>query len=182
MKKKSIIFFAVSASVLYFSMVFAASVGQQVGNIKLLDSNDKPMLIPALGSKVITIMYTDPDEKDVNDPLSNAIRAEVKANKIPKAQYQGIGIVNAKRTWIPNALIRSKSRDKEKQFKGSIVLIDESKLLEKKWALGNCENVGVVIVIGKDKKIKYIKNVKTKSESKAISAEVIALIKAEIAK
>lgn len=178
MKKKSIIFISIAVSLLYFTIAFGASVGQQVGNVKLLDPNDNPKLIPGLGTKVITIMYTDPDEKDVNDPLSDAI----KAAKFSLAKYQGIGIANAKRTWIPNSAIRYKSRQKEKQFKGSVILIDESKLLEKKWALGNGEDVGIVIVIGKDKKIKYIKKVKTKKESKAISGEVLSVIKAEIGK
>lgn len=168
-----IAFFIVSGTCLY-----SASVGQKMGGIKLIDKNDNPKWIPYMGSKVLTIFYSDPDEKDVNDPVSNAI----KAKNYNKSKYLGIGIANAKDTWIPNAAIRMAARKKEKQFKGSVILIDENKSVSKKWGLGNCDDLGVILIIGKDKKLKYVKKIKTKAQSRAVVAEVLRIIEAEMAK
>src|SRR6266498_3634082 len=97
-----------------------AALGKSVSSLQLVDPNDQAKAIPFIGEKVVVLFYTDPDEKDVNDPLSEAL----KAKNYPKDKYAGIGIANCKDTWIPDAAIRMKARQKEKQFPGSIVLLD----------------------------------------------------------
>jgi hypothetical protein len=153
-------------------------IGKNVSTIQLIDPNDKPKNIPSIGEKVLMILYTDPDVKDVNDLLSNA----VKAKNYPKENYIGIGIANCKDTWIPNAGIRFKARQKEQQFPGSVILLDEKLQLPKAWALGDCNESGVVILIGKDGRVKYLKVVKTPEESKAIIPLVTKIIEEELAK
>ncbi|HEY4787005.1 MAG TPA: YtfJ family protein [Bacteroidales bacterium] len=155
-----------------------ASVGNIVYGQQLVDPNDNPKAIPFLHEKVLAVFYTDPDQKDVNDPLSDAI----KAKNFPKDKYAGIGIANCKDTWIPDAAIRMKARQKEKQFPGSIILLDTKRILSKAWGLGDCNGLGVVIIIGKDAKIRFIKNVKTQEESKAIIPQVLQIIEEEISK
>ncbi len=162
MQKKSI---TLSVSLLAILFLFvagmktnlqAAGVGQTVYSVKIIDPNDRPRWIPHLGRKVVTVMYTDPDEKDVNDPLSKAI----KARNYDKAKYQGIIIANCKDTYLPNAAIRAAARSKQMQFKDAVILFDVDHSVKNKWGLGDCDDMGVVIVIGKDKKIKYIKKIK----------------------
>lgn len=155
-----------------------ATVGKTVNSIALVDPDNSPKAIPFIGSKVIALFYTDPDTKDVNDPLSDAL----KAKNFSKDKYAGIGIANCKETWIPDAAIRMKARQKEKQFPGSIILLDANRTLAKAWNLGDCNEMGVVIIIGKDAKIKYIKNVKTQEESKAIINTVVKTVQDELAK
>jgi len=152
--------------------------GQSVKSLTLIDPNDNPAEIPYIGEKVLMIVYTDPDVKDVNDPLSNSI----KAKKFDTSVYSAIGIANCEETWIPNAAIRMKAKQKAEQFEGSVILLDEDKIVEKAWQLGDCNEKGVVIIIGKDKKIKYIKKVETEEESKKITPEVIRIIEQEIKK
>lgn len=156
----------------------AAYVGQVVSSVQLLDVYDNPKAIPYIGERVISIMYTDPDVKDVNDPLSNAMDAK----KYPKGKLSAMGIANCKDTWIPDAGIRMKAKQKQNQFPESVILLDTNKTLSVAWGLGNCDGSGVVIIIGKDKKIKYIKYVRSQSESSAIANEVLAVIDAEIKK
>lgn len=158
--------------------LYAAYVGQAVNSLQLIDVYDNPKAMPYIGQKVISIMYTDPDVKDVNDPLSNAMDAK----KYDKTKLCAMGIANCKDTWIPNAGIRMKAKQKQNQFPESVILLDENKTLSGAWQLGNCDETGVVIIIGKDKKIKYIKYVKNKNESQAIINEVLSIIDAEIAK
>ena len=153
-------------------------IGKTVSSLQLIDPDDNPKAMPFIGEKVVMVLYTDPDEKDVNDPLSNA----VKAKNFPADKYQAIGIANCKDTWIPNVGIRMKARQKQKEFPTSVVLLDEDKTLPKTWGLGNCNDMGVLIIIGKDRKVKYISYVKTQEESRAIIGAVIKILTEEIAK
>jgi predicted transcriptional regulator len=174
-------FYALAITAIFALPVLAqqSSVkGKTLANVEITDANDNPKKLPFFGEKVIMVLYTDPDVKDVNDQLSNA----VKAKKFDTAKYQGIGIANCKDTWIPDAGIRMKARQKEKDFPGSIVMLDQEQALPKAWGLGDCDETGVVIIIGKDKTVKYAKNIKTQDESKAIIAEVVKVLEAEIGK
>lgn len=153
-------------------------VGKSISTLPLIDPNDKPKNIPSIGEKVVMIFYTDPDVKDVNDPLSNA----VKAKNFAKDKYLGVGIANCKDTWIPNAGIRLKARQKEQQFPGSVILLDEKLLLAKTWELGDCNGSAVVIIVGKDSKVKFLKTIKSEEESKAIIPVVTKLIEDELGK
>jgi Predicted transcriptional regulator len=164
---------------LWVSFAFAqASVGKSVANVKILNSKDQQASLPHFGERVLVIFYTDPDVKDVNDALSSAL----KAKGFPADKYSGIGIANCKVTWIPNAAIRMKARQKEQQFPGSIVMIDDAEKLKSSWGLGDCDGKGVVIVVGKDTKIKLLRYVKSEEESKAMIAQVLKLVQEEIAK
>lgn len=167
---------------IYFAMStnipFDASIGTTVSNIKLKNSLDKEMELPFFGEKVLAVFYNDPDSKDVNDPLSDAL----KAHKFPKEKYAGIGIANCAETWLPNSLIRHGVKEKELKYPGAIILIDADKVLAKAWSLGSCDDNSCILIIGKDRKIKFISHVKNQEESKAIIPNVIKIVEAEIAK
>ncbi len=157
--------------------VYSASVGQALSNVEIRDSNNNPKWIPDVGKKVLTVFYVDPDAKDVTDPIADAL----KARKFPKDKYKGIGITNLKDTWKPNAIIRMVIRSKEKKYNTKI-LTDVDRTLSKKWGLGDCDDVAVILVIGKDKKIKFIKKVGTASEAGSIASKVVKLVEDEISK
>jgi hypothetical protein len=164
-----VLFFAVNANII-------AQMGKNIATVTLSDTDNKAKEIPFIGEKVVMIQYTDPDVKDVNDKLSDAVRAK----KFPKEGYQGIGIANCKDTWFPNSAIRSKSRQKEKQFPGSVILLDEKHILSDAWQLGDCNGCGVVIVVGKDKVVRFFRKIKTEEESQAAIAEVLKVLDKEI--
>jgi predicted transcriptional regulator len=153
-------------------------VGKTMSALMISDANNQPKAIPFLGEKVLLIQYTDPDVKDINDKLSDA----VKAKKFDARVYQGMGIANCKDTWIPNAGIRMKARQKEKQFVGSIVMLDEDHVLAKALGLGDCNSAGVLLIVGKDKVIKYMKKIASEEESVKAAPEVVKLLEAEISK
>ena len=156
------------------SPVWALKVGDTAVNIKVRDANDKAASIPDLGKKVLALFYTDPDVKDQNEPFRNMM----KAAKLDKSKYRGLGIVNLKDTWKPNFLIRKIIRGKIEKFK-SVILTDPGHLLKNKWKLGDCNEKDVVIIIGKDAKVKYIKkSALNKNEMK----KTLGLIKELMAK
>jgi hypothetical protein len=151
---------------------------QTMTSIMITDANNDPKAIPFVGEKVLLIQYTDPDVKDINDELSDA----VKAKKFDEKLYKGIGIANCKDTWIPNAGIRMKARQKEKQYAGSVIMLDEKHTIPTALKLGECDEMGVVIIVGKDKVIKYMKKIKTAEESRQVTPEVLAILEEEINK
>ena len=154
------------------------ATGKTMTSLQISDPNNQPKAIPYVGEKVLFIQYTDPDVKDVNDKLSEA----VKAKKFDEKVYQGIGIANCKDTWIPNAGIRMKARQKEKQFPGSVIMLDDNHIVSAALGLGDCNGMGVLMVVGKDKVIKYMKKITTEAESESATAEVVKLLEAEIKK
>lgn len=154
------------------------TVGKMMTALSISDGNNQPKQIPFIGEKVLLIQYTDPDVKDINDKLSDA----VKAKKFDANLYQGIGIANCKDTWIPNAGIRMKARQKEKQFAGSVILLDENYVVSTALGLGDCNEKGVILIVGKDKAIKYMKKITSEEESLNATAEVISILETEIKK
>ncbi len=154
------------------------AVGKTMSSLMISDPTNQPKKIPFVGEKVLLIQYTDPDVKDINDKLSDA----VKAKKFDEKLYQGIGIANCKDTWIPNMGIRMKARQKEKQYAGSVIMLDEARVLPAALGLGNCNDMGVLIVVGKDKIVRYVKKITSEDESREAIPEVIKLLEEEIQK
>jgi predicted transcriptional regulator len=182
-RKKNLTFFAGLLGCLYL-LPFAVNaqtgevVGKTMTSLMISDPNNQPKQIPFVGEKVLLLQYTDPDVKDVNDKLSDAVKAKKFSDKL----YQGIGIANCKDTWIPNMGIRMKARQKEKQYAGSVIMLDEDHVLPKALGLGDCNGFGVLIVVGKDKVIKYMKKIASEDESQKAIPEVVKLIEEEIMK
>ena len=141
-----------------------ATIGKTISTVQLVDASNHPKAIPFIGDKVMMIFYMDVDAKNVNNPLSEAL----KEKKYPKDKVSGLGIINCKDTWIPEALIRKGIQKSEKKSSESYVLLDTNLTLSKSWGLGDCNDRVVIIVIGKDSRIKFIKSLKSQDECKAI--------------
>ena len=172
------LFAVILGSMLLTVPLYPARVGQKLWSVKVRDANDKPRWIPSIGKKVVTIFYTDPDVADQNDAFAD----KLKAVKYPKKYYRGVGIANLKDTWKPNSIIRAVVRKKIAKYK-STILTDPSYLVRYSWGLGKCDGKSVIIVIGIDKKVKYLKKGRMssgeiKKAMKIIEAE-IALAKAK---
>ena len=150
--------------------VNAAAVGQVVSNPQIRDAEDNPATIPDFGTHVIGLTYSNVAAGDLGDPLSNAI----KAKKYDKTVYRGLGVANLKDSPLPNFIIRSKIRDKIKQY-NAVILTDVDLALPKAWGLGDCNNKSVFVLIGKDKKIKYLRY--TDKKNPWTRAEVSSVLK-----
>ena len=138
--------------VLAAGSVNAASVGQDLSNPHIRDANDNPASIPDFGTHVISLFYADTSVSDIADPLSDAI----KAKKYNKDMYRGVGVANMKDSAVPNFVIRKIIQGKIEKYK-STILTDVDLTLPRAWGLGTCKGKSVFILIGKDKKIKYLK-------------------------
>lgn len=170
----------ISISFFLSAFLFAtqAQVGKLVPNVKLVDVNDVVKSIPCLGNKVFTLFYIDPDVQDATDPLSDTLDAK----KYPKDKFGAIGAVNCKDTWFPNGTILYKARQKQEKFPESLILLDNSYILRNAWGLSDCNDIAMVVVVGKDSKIKYAKAVKSQEECKGIISATIKIIEEELKK
>ena len=124
-----------------------------------------------LKGKVFTVFYVDPDKKDVNNALADTL----KAKKFDRKKVNSIAIVNLAATWMPNALIESKLKDKQKKFPHTIYVKDKKKVLVEKWKLSD-DNSNILIF---DKKGKLIYKKFGKVSASEIK-KVIALIEKNI--
>jgi predicted transcriptional regulator len=146
----------------------ALNVGDTVSSVEIKDANNKPAWIPDIGKKVITLFYTDPDVKDLNEPF----RDMLKAANLDQTKYRGMGVANLKDTWKPNWIIRKIIRGKMEKFK-SLILTDVDHTLKNKWNLGATDDKDIAIVIGKDRKVKMFKAWKMSDAEKAAGLKLV---------
>ena len=102
-----------------------------------------------VSEKVIVLFYVDPDESELNNHVSDALKAE----NYPKEKYGSIGMANMAATWLPNFAINMKLKSKQKKHKDTVYVKDLDKTLVKKWGLS--DDNSDVIVFGKDGRVLY---------------------------
>ena len=102
-----------------------------------------------VSEKVIVLFYVDPDESELNNHVSDALKAE----NYPKEKYGSIGMANMAATWLPNFAINMKLKSKQEKHKETVYVKDLDKILVKKWGLS--DDNSDVIVFGKDGRVLY---------------------------
>jgi len=120
----------------------AAWADIQVGQVPpVVDLKDKlggrvdgtPWSSRELTGKVHVIFYVDPDEKDLNNEASDALKKE----SFPRDKFQSVGIINMAATWLPNFAISSALKKKQKKYPTTIYVRDYKKTLVKEWGIAD---------------------------------------------
>ena len=117
--------------------------GENGGNI-----NGETWDSSMLKGKIYTVFYVDPDERDLNNALADAL----KAKNFDRKKVNSVAIINLAATWLPNVILESKLKEKQKKFPNTIYVKDKKKVLVKKWSLAD-DNSDILIF---DKKGKLI--------------------------
>lgn len=86
-----------------------------------------------IAGKPTLIFYVDPDESELNDHVSDALK---KAG-FNESLFHSVAIINMDATWLPNGIIQGKLEDKQKEFPRTIYVRDNEKVLVKRWGLGD---------------------------------------------
>jgi len=120
-----------------------------------------------LKGKVYILFYVDPDERELNEPLSQAL----KKRHFNRKKYASVAMINLAATWLPNVILESKLKAKQKEFPDTIYVKDKKKILVNKWGLAD-DNSDILIF---DKKGKLIYKKFGKLSDKEIKS-VLALI------
>ncbi|NOY22974.1 MAG: transcriptional regulator [Acidobacteria bacterium] len=81
--------------------------------------------------KVYTLMYVDPDAKNMNIPTEKALKAQ----NFPKDLYGSIAVINMEATWKPNIIINKILKGKQKDYPDTIYVRDMDYYIAKAWDL-----------------------------------------------
>ena len=125
----------------------------------------KPWSSEELQGKVHVVFYVDPDEKDTNNDASEALDRE----KFPSDKFQSVGIINMAATWLPNVVISSSLKDKQKRYPRTIYVRDYKKVLVNAWKIADDSSN----VLAFDKKGRLI----FRKDGKLTAEEIEMLIK-----
>ena len=148
----------------------AIEVGEVPPKVELKEKlggrlDGKPWSSEELQGKVHVLFYVDPDEKDTNNPASEAIDKE----KFPEDKFHSYGINNMAATWLPNFAINSALKEKQERYPRTTYVRDYKKVLVKAWKIADDSSDVLVF----DKKGKLI----FKKEGKLNAMEIQKLIK-----
>ena len=102
-----------------------------------------------VSGKVVILFYVDPDESDLNNHVSEALKAE----KYPPENYGSVAVINMAATWLPNFAINIKLKSKQEKYKSTVYVKDLEKTLVKKWGLNDDDSD--VILFGKEGEVLY---------------------------
>jgi len=125
----------------------------------------KPWSSEELQGKVHVLFYVDPDEKDTNNPATEALDKE----KFPSDKFQSWAIINMAATWMPNFAISSALEEKQKRYPKAIYVRDYKKALVQSWKIADDSSN----VLAFDKKGKLI----FRKDGKLNAEEIQKLIK-----
>jgi predicted transcriptional regulator len=103
----------------------------------------------------------DPDEKDLNNHVEDALKKEREAGGLDKTRYEGFGIANLKSTNLPNFIIKPMIKSKQEKT-GAITLLDYDFTINNLWGLKNDTYGG--IVLDKERICRYVYNGKLPPE------------------
>lgn len=128
-------------------------VGQKALNFSLKDSQGKIYSLDSdeFKGRVLSIFYIDPDKKDLNNDVENALLKNTELNR--DNTYRGLCISNLKATKMPNFIIKSVIKNKQEKT-GEILLLDYKYSILNLWGLKN--HSSDLVVLDKDRICRYI--------------------------
>ncbi len=86
--------------------------------------------------RLLSLFYADPDEADLNNDASEAIKAE----DFDKQKYGSVAVINMAATWMPNFAIQMKLESKQKDYPDTTYVRDMEKILVEEWGLADDSN------------------------------------------
>jgi uncharacterized protein len=147
-------------------------VGDKASDFKLKDSTGKEYFLdhPEFKGKVLYIAYVDPDEKDTNNHVEDALKKEKDSGALDKTRYEGFGIVNLKASFMPNFLIKSAIKSKQEKT-GAIIILDPDYTIINQWGLKN--DSSDVVVLDKERICRYLYSGKLPQEELVKMIQII---------
>jgi len=109
-------------------------VGDKASDWSLTDADGTAYNMQSWAGKVLLINYNDPDEADMNEHFTDAMKKAKDDGLIRDADYKGIGIADCKATWKPDALIKIIGGKKAKKY-NTVILFDYDASLRNAWGL-----------------------------------------------
>ncbi len=132
------VFILVSAALLINQWVWALDFGDPPPKVELKEKlggrlDATPWSSDELQGKVSVIFYVSPDEKDTNNPASEALDKE----KFPADRFKSYGIVNMAASMLPNFAINMALKEKQERYPKTIYVRDYKKVLVHAWDIAD---------------------------------------------
>lgn len=108
------------------------------------DADGKAFTMASWAGKVLVVNYVDPDESDLNEHFTDALKKAKDEGRLSEKTYKGIGIADCAATWKPNFAIRAIANRKAKKYKTTI-LFDYDASLRNSWGLAE-DNANVIVL------------------------------------
>ena len=145
MKMKVIAMLAAFA--LTASAVQAQELPRKVQNVEVLDLDGKPVKLPYFGEKNLMIFYVDPDRHKQNEDFTIELEQNHRAES---DNIHGFGVMNL------NGMARNMAK-KRTAKNGATVLADQNRILSTAWALGDCNNQFVLMIVSKEGELVFLR-------------------------
>jgi len=128
-------------------------IGEKAPDFSLKDSQGKLYSLNSdeFQGRVLSIFYVDPDEKDLNNHVEDALIQDKGLDRVKS--YKSFGITNLKASNMPNFIIKSVIKSKQEKT-GAIILLDYDYTILNLWGLKN--DSSDLVVLDKDRICRYI--------------------------
>jgi predicted transcriptional regulator len=134
MKKSVFVVIAVLFLVVVPVQAEELTVGMKASNWSFNDAEGKTFTMDSWAGKVLLVNYVDPDESDLNEHFTDAMKKAKNEGLLKEETYKGIGIADCAATWKPNFLIKAIAGNKAKKYK-TVILCDYDAALRNAWGL-----------------------------------------------
>lgn len=123
-------------------------IGMKATDWSFKDADGNDFTMESWAGKVLVVNYVDPDESDLNDHFTDALKKAKDDGLLFHEKYKGIGIADCAATWKPNFAIRAIAGRKAKKY-NSTILFDIDASLRNAWGLG--KDTANVVVLDKNR-------------------------------
>jgi uncharacterized protein len=174
MSRKLMMVLSLLVAVLFWSSMANAEKlmgGMKAPDWSFPDADGKSFSMASWDGKVLLVTYVDPDESDLNEHFTDAMKKAKDQGLLKDATYKGIGIADCKATWKPDVLIRSIAGNKAKKY-NTTILFDYDATLRNAWGLDI--DTSNVILLDKNRVVQVIVRGKV-PESEVASIVQIAI-------
>jgi len=161
------------ASLLATLNLSAVTIGEIPKNIAISDDNGGLVLdgsewnSATIKDKAYVMFYVDPDEKDVNEHFSQAL----KEKKYDKSRFGSMAIINLAATWKPNFVIEKILKSKQEEFVNTIYVKDKNSILVKEWELA--DDASNILIFSKNGTLLFYKSGKMEDADMTTAFKII---------
>jgi predicted transcriptional regulator len=121
-----------------------------------LPDNDGVMRSPAqFKGQVLIINHADPEHRDTNEAVSDAVKQAVQNGQLSKDLVVGLGIADCQASWLPNSIIRAVGKFKAHKY-GSAVLYDTTGEVRRCWGLP--PHTSTIVILDKKGVCRFIES------------------------
>ena len=128
-------------------------IGAKASDWSFKDTEEKIFSMESWTGKVLLVTYVDPDESDLNEHFTDAMKKAKDDGILKDETYKGIGIADCAATWKPDFAIRAIAGRKAKKY-NTTILFDYDASLRKAWGLG--KDTSNVVLMDKNRVCKAI--------------------------